>query len=136
MAGKPAPIPREIENADLRRCFAAQIVANDFYFDFICVNLFLSAFICVLYFHSSPTAGKPAPIPTKMPRGQGGVTRIPYCVLRNDWTEYGIRNTNLCRLAQPGFCEPSATSNHVLFKNSQKEKSRGRENLGISPHTL
>ncbi len=39
-------------DADLRRCFATQIFADDFYFDFICVNLPLSAFICVLYFRT------------------------------------------------------------------------------------
>ncbi len=32
-----------------------------------------------------------SPIRMKTSRGQGGVTRIPYCVLRNDWTEYAIR---------------------------------------------
>jgi len=51
-----------------------------------------------------------------MPRGQGGVTRIPYCVLRNDWTEYGIRNTNLCRLAQRRPGDPSAADDHAIFK--------------------
>ena len=56
----------ENENADGTDASHRRFSQMIFYFDFICVNLLLSAFICVLYFQSSPAAGHPAPIPMKM----------------------------------------------------------------------